>query len=850
MRLAPSFLQRFLRLSLLIQAGTMLAASALAQDRIQRAPDAPQARAVQTDARPRFAEGELLVRWRDGGGPGRERARALAAAFALESLSFHERIGVHRYRLPPGAKVADMLSRLRSDPEVEFVEPNWIHYLDQIPNDPFYDNYNAVATDLQRWVYDGIGTDRNLKAEAAWDVTTGRSDVVLAIIDSGIDLDHPDLAANLWTNPGEIAGNSLDDDGNGFVDDVNGWDFHGDDGDPNPDLGNGIDDDSYGGPDSNVFHGTFSASCAGAVSDNGTGLAGAAWGCKLMALKIFTDDGGASTLDIAEAITYAADNGAEVANMSFGGGFSSTVQSAVNYAWSLGVVQVASAGNGNSSSAQYPASLLHVISVGASDSGSTWGGGSLDIDGRASFSQFGTAAVDVVAPGDDIVGAGVLSVADGNPGAPAYFLASGTSFSAPIVAGLCALVISRSRDLGAGLSPDGVEALIQDTAQDLPDDPSDVPNGGATWDNHGRVDFLAAVNAVTGAPLNHPPVANAGADQSGLVGQALAFDGSGSSDPDQDALTFSWNFGDGSPAASGAIVTHAYATAGTFTVTLTVSDGQGLDTDEALASVTGTSTAKVLFVSSGTQSYPGLPSVPDEDVVQYDVASGAYSLYFDGSDVGLGGAALDAFAVLPGGDLLISLTAPTSLAGLVGGPSGTNVDDSDLVRFTPSALGANTSGVFTFHFDGSDVGLTQNNEDIDGVDIDAAGKLLISLVGSGNVNGVSGVQDEDVLLFTASGLGAATSGTFSLHLDGSDVGLSTDSGEDVDAFTLGADGRLYLSTLGPFSVPGVSGADEDVLRFAPTSLGATTAGNYDLYLDGTAIGMPPGANITALHIAN
>lgn len=804
------------------------------------------------DQRPRFAAGELLVRWSDGAPPGAAFVGTMEAAHGLARISFNSALGVHRYRLPLGVTVAEALRALRGRVGVDFVEPNWIWYLDAIPNDGFYDNYAGVATDLQKWCFDGIGGDRNLNAEAAWDVTTGRSDVVIAIIDSGIDLDHPDLAGNLWVNQGEIPNNNIDDDGNGFADDVNGWDFYWNDDDPNPDLGDGLDNDSYGGADSNTFHGTFSASCAGAVGNNGTGLAGAAWDCQLMSAKIFTDDGGAFTSDIADAITYAASNGADVLNMSFGGGFSSTVQSATAFAWSQGCVQVASAGNGNSASAQYPASYAHVISVGASDSGSVYGGGSGDIDGRASFSQYGATAVDVVAPGALLVGAGVNSVANGSPGTPNYLLSSGTSFSGPLVAGLAALVISRARDLGATLDNDDVEGIIQNTALDLPDDPNDSPNGGGTWDSHGRADFAAAVSAVVGGGTNDPPVANAGPDQAGTTGQLLTFDGSASFDPNNDPLTYSWNFGDGSPLASGAVVTHAFATANTYVVTLTVSDGLLTAFDTATATVTALGgQPRILFASAGTQSYPGLASVQNEDVVAYDPASGTFTLYFDGSDVGLAAAAVDGFTAMPNGDLLFSLTDAFVIAGLQGGPGGsTTADDSDVVRFTPSSLGPNTAGVWTFYFDASDVGLTTNNEDVDCVGLDGSGNLILSLFSSGNANGVSSVQDEDLIRFTATSLGSVTSGTFAWYFDGSDVGLATNNDEDVDAFHLDMTGRLYFSTLGNFAVTGASGADEDVLRFTPTALGATTTGSFDLYLDGSAVGIPSGADITALHVEN
>ncbi len=809
---------------------------------------ATRAPAVLSDDRATFVEGEILVRYASNADR-RDRTPATAVEFSLglTKLDEIEALGVIRYGLPEGLSVADAIVSLRNDPRIDFVEANGLAYHHQVPNDPFYDNYSGVATDLQKWAFDGIGADRNLNAEAAWDITTGRADVVIAVIDSGCERSHPDIAPNLWTNPGEIAGNGTDDDGNGFVDDVYGWDFQSNDNDTNPDYGDGIDNDGNGAADDGTFHGTFSASCAAGSGNNGTGMAGASWGCSIMSLKVFTDDGGASYFDIADSVVYATDNGAAVINMSLGGPYSSTMETAVNYGHAGGVVQVASAGNGNSSSAQYPASLNHVISVGATDSGSDFGGGSGDIDGRASFSQYGTNAVDVVAPGTLLVGASVGTVASGNPGDDVWILSSGTSFSGPLVAGLAGLIESRARDLGVTLSNDDIEAIIQGNTVNLPDDPNDSPNGGSNWDGLGRVDFLAAINAVSG-PSNNPPVAQAGANAAALVGDTITFDGSGSFDPDSDPIvSYAWNFGDGT-SGSGAVVNKSYSSAGTYTVTLTVSDGSATGSDSLTATVTDPPTGGPIayMASKSNNTVAGVGTVRNEDVVTYDPGTGNFTLLFDGSDVGLGGAAIDALHMEPNGDMLMSFTAAFSVPGITGGPSGTSVDDSDIVRFTPSSLGANTSGVFTFYFDGSDVLLTTNGENVDGVTRDDAGNLWISTVGTAKVTGVT-ARDEDVMRFTSTQLGATTAGSFALRFDGSDVGLSSSSAEDVDALHLAGGAALYLSTLGNYGVTGISGGDEDVLLFTGT-LGASTSGSFSLWFDGSALALPSKWDVSGLCI--
>jgi hypothetical protein len=233
--------------------------------------------------------------------------------------------------------------------------------------------------------------------------------------------------------------------------------------------------------------------------------------------------------------------------------------------------------------------------------------------------------------------------------------------------------------------------------------------------------------------------------------------------------------------------------------------------------------------------------VANEDVVFFDGA--AFSLAFDGSDVGLSARRLDAFGWLDANTLVFSLdTDGAALPGVAG-----TIDDSDVVRFDASSLGQSTAGSFSMYFDGSDVGLTTNAEDVDAFELLANGQILVSTEGSSSVANVSGA-DEDLLAFTPTALGATTSGTFALYFDGSDVGLSA-SGEDVDAAAVDAAGRIYLSTLDTFAVTGASGADEDVFVFSPSTLGTSTSGNFDstLYFDGSVFGLA-GNDVSAIDL--
>ncbi|GAH47056.1 unnamed protein product, partial [marine sediment metagenome] len=190
----------------------------------------------------------------------------------------------------------------------------------------------------------------DIDAPEAWDVETGSEDVVIAIVDTGVDYTHPDLADNIWVNDDEISGNDIDDDSNGYIDDVNGYDLADNDSDP-------LD---------RMDHGTHCAGIAAAVGNNEIGIAGVSWNCKIMPVKVFTDEGRTPVYLWSEGIKYAADNGADVLSMSIGGhGMADVLQDGIDYAYGKGCVLVAAAGNDGGSRSLYPAFFDNVISVAA-----------------------------------------------------------------------------------------------------------------------------------------------------------------------------------------------------------------------------------------------------------------------------------------------------------------------------------------------------------------------------------------------------------------------------------------------------------------------------------------------------
>ncbi|RIK33327.1 MAG: hypothetical protein DCC55_35185, partial [Chloroflexi bacterium] len=238
----------------------------------------------------------------------------------------------------------------------------------------------------------------------------------------------------------------------------------------------------------------------------------------------------------------------------------------------------------------------------------------------------------------------------------------------------------------------------------------------------------------------------------------------------------------------------------------------------------------LIFVSSSSGGNVGGVAFADEDILAYNPNTNTWAMVFDGSDVGVGGGTdVNGFAFQTDGSILMTFDAPVNIAGI-----GT-VDDSDIVRFTPTALGPTTSGSFSLFFDGSDVGLTTNDEDIDAFGFTPDGRLVVSTLGSFSVPGLSGT-DEDLIVLNGGIFGPNTSGTWALYFDGSDVAL-TAGPEDIWGVSIdSATNQIYLTTQGNFSVPGATGTGADIFICTPSSLGASTSCAFSAFWTGSAFG--------------
>jgi len=473
-----------------------------------------------TRAGQKHVPGEIIVKFKPG--TLGDVIANLNSKHGTSVLSTSPFAGFKRLRIPRGRTLAQMVEIYKRNPNVEYAELNYIAHAHLVPNDPYY----SFQWHLDNPVYGGINM------ESAWDISTGYG-VIVAVIDTGVAYENydkyeqaPDLAETAFQA---------------------GWDFVNDDEHPNDDEG----------------HGTHVTGTIAQSTDNALGVAGIAFNCSIiMPVKVLNKRGSGTYADIADGIYFAADNGADVINMSLGGSSgSTTLENAIAYAYEMGVTIVCSSGNdGSATTVGYPAAYdAYCIAVGATR-----------YDEAVAYYSNGGPSLDLTAPGGDLnvdqngddYGDGVLQQTFGRRiNDWGYWFYHGTSMAAPHVSGVAALLIAN----GVATTPDEVREALQSTAED---------KGASGWDSEygwGIVDAFAALN-YTSVP-NNEPVADADGPYTGTEDTAVTFDGSGSYDPDDDPLTYSWDFGDGTTGA-GVSPTHTYTAGGEYTVTLVVNDGK------------------------------------------------------------------------------------------------------------------------------------------------------------------------------------------------------------------------------------------------------------------------------------
>lgn len=373
----------------------------------------------QEDGRVLYKADEILVKYKAD-------EEAQTQRYDPQQLEEIEKTsGFETVYLTSDQNIWEKIQEYELNPEVEYVEPVILRKASKSTDDPYF---------YLQW-HLNQSTDVDIDAGKAWNKTTGTKSTVIAVIDSGVDLDHEDLEDNIWENSGEIANNGVDDDGNGYVDDLNGWDFVNDNKNPNPSP-DGIDNDGDGYTDYGVAHGTHVAGISAAKGNNNTGVTGVCWKCKIMALQVLSDEGWGDSANIAKAINYAADNGADVINLSLGSyGYSTAEYLAVADAVDKGVAIVAATGNDTIDLAyypNYPSCYEDVIGVTATDS----------YDGAAYFTNYGEECADVAAPGNYIYSTMYINSTYGFY--YDYDYMSGTSMASPLVAGVMGLLKSYS----------------------------------------------------------------------------------------------------------------------------------------------------------------------------------------------------------------------------------------------------------------------------------------------------------------------------------------------------------------------------------------------------------------------
>ena len=432
---------------------------------LSKSPLSPKAAQAQiTGKSDNFVSGELLVKFKSGqSGANLNSLYAENGAFVTKDFS---ELGWQLVKLPDNISTEQALNQYAQSSEIEYVQPNYIYRVAATtPNDP---NFNSLY---------GM---QKINAPTAWDTTTGNPNVVVAVIDTGTRRTHEDLAANMWQNPGEIAGNGVDDDGNGYVDDKFGYDFINNDADPNDDYN----------------HGTHVAGTIGAAGNNGKGVVGVNWNVRLMALKIHDQNGNSTSAKVIEAYNYVRmmklQRGVNIriTNNSYGGppeapAYDQATKDAIDAAGRADILNVFAAGNNSrdiEAQPLYPASYNSpsILAIAGSDQN----------DDRSGFSNYGATSVDLAAPGSGIYSA----VANSDTSYTAY---NGTSMATPHAAGAAALLLAANPNLSAA----SVKASLMNTVDVLPQLNVVVKTGG-------RLNIARAIQQQTVCTFSSPTSQN------------------------------------------------------------------------------------------------------------------------------------------------------------------------------------------------------------------------------------------------------------------------------------------------------------------------------------------------------
>jgi subtilisin family serine protease len=604
----------------------------------------------------------------------------------------------------PGASMRDVTSWSTSIGARGF-EPDRIITAATLPNDPSFSRLWGLNNTGQTG---GVG-DADIDAAEAWNVTTGSRAVVVAVIDTGIDYRHTDLAANMWRNPGEIPGDGIDNDGNGFVDDVYGWDFANNDADPFDDEG----------------HGTHVAGTIGAVGNNGTGVAGVNWQVSLMALKFLGADGSGTTSAAVAALNYATmmrqTHGVNVVatNNSWGGGGASTaLTNAIVAGGNAGILTVAAAGNesaNNDTTPSFPANVnsTAVISVAATDASNR----------LASFSNYGATTVDVAAPG-----VGIFSTTPNN----SYASYSGTSMAAPHVAGLVALMAAANPQATAAQ----IRSAIFSSAVPVASLAGKVATGGL-------INAAAAVNLIRGTeppPPPPPPPPSASGEPNDSIGTATLLTLSAG------AATVTGTIGDG---------TYAAADVDIYAVTVAAGSVLTIDIDAAtLATPSSLDSYVRVFNASGVQvAFNDDAAGSLDSFVTYTVpTSGTYY-------VGISSYGNSSYSATTAGTGIAGQTTGNYAAKISVAVPAIPAPTADIIDVSPDPRTTSVSAV-----------VVQFSRAVSGVDV---GDFSLTRSGTAVSLAGASVTTTDSIRWTVAGIDAATAsaGSYVLTLNAAGSGI-------------------------------------------------------------------------------